>query len=56
MERYKKWEKSCLAKKKLSEETANAIIKKSKVKLYKYYCRYCFGWHLTKRKTNITVE
>jgi len=46
------WVKSCLHKSRLSEAIADSIIiraKKEGTILYKYYCPYCFGWHLTKK-------
>lgn len=50
----KDWVRSCLQKKKLSEGCADIIIEKANKenkKLYKYYCKHCFGWHLTKQQT-----
>ena len=46
------WVKTCLHKNKYTEEEADWIIKKKKkdIRLYKYYCPHCFGWHLTKKK------
>ena len=44
-----KWVKSCLHKKRLSEEICDLIIKKADKPLRKYYCNYCFGWHLTSK-------
>lgn len=46
------WVHSCLRKKKLKYEWANSVIKRAEqegTKLYKYRCRSCFAWHITKR-------
>lgn len=50
MTETERWNKTCLKKAKLTEKTANKIISMSKVKLYKYRCPYCFGWHLTRKE------
>lgn len=38
----------------MPEQHANAVIKRALnldgVKLYKYYCQLCFGWHVTKQE------
>ncbi len=45
------WVGECLRKTQLSDETADRIIKRAKLQkktLYKYYCRHCQHWHLSK--------
>lgn len=47
----KNWVGECLRKTPLSDERADRIIKKAKKEgqtLYKYYCRHCQKWHLSK--------
>lgn len=47
----KEWVGECLRKKKHEEHRAEAIIKRAKksgLTLYKYYCRHCQNWHLSK--------
>lgn len=54
-----KFHKMCLRKKRLSEAIADKIIKKAKSEgsnLYKYYCPYCFCWHLTKKPNNNIIQ
>ena len=49
MEKIEEWAKTCINKKKLNEEVANSIIKKSEIPLGKYRCPHCDGWHLTSK-------
>ena len=48
---------TCLRKKGYSEETIDKIIKTIKRKegttLYKYICKFCYGFHLTKMNPEI---
>lgn len=42
----------CLRKKRMRECHADSVIKraaKGGTKLFKYFCPYCSGWHVTKQ-------
>ena len=53
MDKYKKWERTCLRKTKLEEGWADDIVKRAEKEgnyLRKYYCPHCFWFHVTKKK------
>lgn len=57
----KQWATGCIGKKTYYEKSViEKVIEKTKIKhgidLYYYKCKYCLGYHLTKRKTKKNIE